>query len=93
MYFSALCALLTAAVAWCKRVHAFILDGFQDGYDTAVGERGVRLSGGQKQRVAIARALLMDPTILLLDEVCWYSAYRLEHIPLNMFPALYVIYY
>jgi ATP-binding cassette subfamily B protein len=38
------------------------------GYDTAVGERGVSLSGGQKQRVAIARALLMDPRILILDE-------------------------
>ncbi|ODS51887.1 MAG: ABC transporter permease [Acidobacteria bacterium SCN 69-37] len=54
-------------VARIAHAHGFITD-FEQGYDTIVGERGVRLSGGQRQRVAIARAILADPRILLLDE-------------------------
>lgn len=67
------------AAAKAANAHDFVMK-FADGYDTPIGEHGIKLSGGQKQRIAIARAILKDAPILLLDEATSSLDSRSEHL-------------
>jgi len=64
--------------ARAAQIHSFV-ESLPDGYDTQVGERGLKLSGGEKQRVAIARTLLKRPPILVFDEATSALDSRTEH--------------
>ncbi|MEL6691152.1 MAG: ABC transporter ATP-binding protein/permease [Pseudomonadota bacterium] len=75
------------AAAKAAQIHDFIV-GLPEGYETRVGERGLKLSGGEKQRVGIARTLLKDPPILLLDEATSALDTETEHGILDALVAM-----
>jgi len=75
------------AAAKIANAHDFIMEK-EDGYDTNIGDRGVKLSGGQRQRISIARAILKNPPILILDEATASLDTESEHIVQDALDAL-----